>query len=105
QLVSPQVLEVLGSFLKDRIFQVVQDGICSTVRGIAAGVPQDSVLGPTLCNVFSHDALLQPRRSRNCMCTVTYADDTRPRQVCHTLNSMVILFRSFFIGPSLASQS
>ncbi|KAH8323648.1 hypothetical protein KR059_004534, partial [Drosophila kikkawai] len=74
ELLPPQLFEIICSYLKDRSFQVVQDGVASSTRNIRAGVPQGSVLGPTLYNLFAHDAPLHLSSER--ACAATYADDT-----------------------------
>lgn len=52
----PQYLvAIIFSFLEDRKFLVRVNSTTSTVRNIHAGVPQGSILGPTLFNIFTHD--------------------------------------------------
>ncbi|KAH8255154.1 hypothetical protein KR032_011857, partial [Drosophila birchii] len=69
----------------------------STTRNIAAGVPQGSVLGPTLYNLFAHDAPLH--LSSRCVCVATYADDTailaRSSCVYSATDKLQILLKRF----------
>ena len=58
--------------MKDRSFQTSVDSQQSTVRPIGAGVPQGSVLGPVLYNIFTSD-FPQPESADVKM--ATYADD------------------------------
>ena len=59
------------SFLQDRAIKVVVDSQSSTPRRINAGIPQGSVLGPTLFLVYTDD-LPDGALSR----IGIYADDT-----------------------------
>jgi hypothetical protein len=48
---STNVIKLLGSFLSQRKFRVSVEGEMSTPREMQAGVPQGSVLSPTLFNL------------------------------------------------------
>ena len=61
---------MVASFLKDRTFRVKIDAAISGERSVEASVPQGSVLGPTLFNIYTADA---PRSSH--VMTATFADD------------------------------
>ncbi|KAH8252064.1 hypothetical protein KR032_010542, partial [Drosophila birchii] len=97
ELLPPQLFELVRSYLSDRTFQVVQVGVASTTRRIAAGVSQGSVLGPTLYNSFAHDAPIH--LSSRSVCVATYADDTailaRSSCVYSAMDKLQILLKRF----------
>lgn len=65
------VIQLLASYLQGRTFAVRVANSLSTVRPIEAGVPQGSVLGPTLYTLYTSDLPKSPRVER-----AIYADDT-----------------------------
>ena len=67
------MLSIISSFLQERTMKVVHDGQTSASYVINAGVPQGSVLGPTLFLLFIND-LPDGALSR----IGIYADDTPP---------------------------
>lgn len=75
---------ILESYLSNRIFRVKQGNARSSIHNISAGVPQGSVLGPVLYNIFTSD---MPTSSD--VTVATYADD--------------IAFLSSNVKPELAS--
>ena len=62
---------LIKNYLTNRTFQVRVNGHYSTTRCVKAGVPQGSVLGPTLYSAYIHD-LPQPEHSQ----VALFADDT-----------------------------
>lgn len=62
---------MLNSYLSNRIFQVKDGEYTSTFHDLQAGVPQGSVLGPVLYNIFTSDLPETPG-----VTTATFADDT-----------------------------
>lgn len=61
---------ILSSYLSNRLFQVKQKEARSSLYECKAGVPQGSVLGPVLYNIFTSDMPQTPR-----VTIATYADD------------------------------
>ena len=69
--VPAQIINIIISYLADRRIYVVVNGICSTTKTVRAGVPQGSILGPTLYSIFTNDI----PTTRNTQLAI-YADDT-----------------------------
>jgi len=69
--ISDGIIKILRSYLTKRQFFVNFCGARSSAYGVDAGVPQGSVLGPVLFNIFINDI----PKSRSSSLAV-YADDT-----------------------------
>lgn len=67
--ISPYIIKIIGSYLKDRNLQVTEDSSIEITRG----VPQGSVLGPLLWNIL-YDELLRFWLPEG-VTIVGYADD------------------------------
>ena len=67
--VSPSLVKVTMSFLTNRQQQVKSQGKLSKLKPSRIGVPQGTILGPLLWNVFVND--LEPNTNH-----IKYADDT-----------------------------
>ena len=52
---APDAINLLSSYLSDRVQQVIRGSHTSTWENIIKGVPQGSILGPLLFNVFLND--------------------------------------------------
>ena len=75
--ISGQIFGLISSFLGNRRLQVVLDGKSSQEYPVNAGVPQGSILGPTLFLLYLNDL------PDNIICDIAiYADDTTPYSEC-----------------------
>ena len=68
----PNYIKWLGNFLSGRHAFVEFRGMTSQLRHLPHGVPQGSVLTPTLLNLFMHDL---PVPTNPSTCIASYADD------------------------------
>lgn len=66
-----QMVNLLKSYISDRMFRVRHDENYSELKNIKAGVPQGSVLGPVLYLLFTCDLPQTPD-----VTSATFADDT-----------------------------
>ena len=71
RLIPLQYVEIIESYLSERLFRIKQDEEYSTLREIRAGVPQGSILGPILYLLFTSDL---PEVEN--VTVATFADDT-----------------------------
>ena len=75
--ISGQIFGLLSSFLHNRRLRVVLDGKSSQEYPVNAGVPQGSILGPTLFLLYINDI------PDNVICDIAiYADDTTLYSKC-----------------------
>lgn len=65
------IIKLISSYLTNRTFKVKLDNSFSKEKSIKAGVPQGSVLGPKLFNIFIHDLPDFPNTKK-----ALFADDT-----------------------------
>ena len=74
--ISRQIFGLISSFLSNRWLRVVLDGKCSQEYPVNAGVPQGSILAPTLFLLSINDL-------SDVFCNITiYADDTTLYSKC-----------------------
>ena len=75
--ISGQIFGLISSFLSNRQLQVVLDGKSSQKYPVNAGVPQGSILGPTLFLLYINDL------PDDVICDIAiYADDTTLYSKC-----------------------
>ena len=69
--ISGQIFDLISSFLSNRRLRVVLDGKSSQEYPVNAGVPQSSILGPTLFLIYINDL------PDDVICDITiYVNDT-----------------------------
>lgn len=71
RLLPKSYVDILASYLSNRVFRVKQDNEYSSLRDIKAGVPQGSILGPILYLLYTSDIPVTEGVSM-----ATFADDT-----------------------------
>ena len=75
--ISGQIIGLISSFLNNRRLRVVLDGKSSQEYPVNAGVPQGSILGPTLFLLYINDL------PDDAICNIAiYADDTTLYSKC-----------------------
>lgn len=70
------IINILESFLSNRSFFIQIQGTISQLRECNSGVPQGSILGPQLYNIFLHDFPHQFSENNLTSIGLLYADDT-----------------------------
>ena len=83
QGISGQIFGLISSFLSNRWLQVVLDGKFSQEYPVNAGVPQGSILGPTLFLLYINDL------PDDVICNIAiYADDTTLYSKCNQASNL-----------------
>ena len=81
--ISGQIFGLISSFLSNRWLRVVLDGKSSQEYPVNAGVPQGSILGPTLFLLYINDL------PDDVICNIAiYADDTTLYSKCNQASDL-----------------
>ena len=81
--ISGQLFGLISSFLSNRRLWVALDGKSSQEYPVNAGVPQGSILGPTLFLLYINDL------PENVICDIAiYADDTTLCSMCDQVSDL-----------------
>ena len=81
--ISGQIFGLISSFLSNRRLQIVLDGKSSQEYPVNAGIPQGSILGPTLFLLYINDL------PDDVICNVAiYADDTTLYSKCNQTSDL-----------------
>ena len=91
--IRPEITRVVISFFSDRVQRVKYSGVLSPYQPCNIGVPQGTVLGPLLWNIFIDNL----RPAVNC---IKYADDTTVYNIVHKRD--VTIFNSTAHKASLS---
>ena len=78
-------LKLIHSYLNNRYQRVRINSKCSTWSQIITGVPQGSILGPLLFNIYLNDMFLFTKGSN----IVNYADDSTPYNCSNDINGVI----------------
>ena len=71
--ITGPLLDWISDYLSNRSQKVVLDGTCSNSAQVTSGVPQGSILGPLLFNIFMNSISSLPLSSNSSL--ILYADD------------------------------
>ena len=86
--IDSHLLNFIKNYLKDRTQAVVLGSISSTTKPVTSGVPQGSILGPTLFVLFLNDITTGLDKDTNIL---MYADDTKIwREIKHESDHNVL---------------
>lgn len=87
-----QYCKVIANYLDNRSFRVMVEGKVSNCKQIKAGVPQGSILGPTLFNIYTMD---MPSPECNKVKRLIYADDNLMYASCPILRKAQELINKY----------
>ena len=96
--ISPYLIKIIRNYLKDRRYKVSLYGVNSNTFSIPAGVPQGSLLGPVLYNIYTSDVPQLPDGG----VLAFFADDTavmvkgrKPCELRHRLQRCLNVFTDY----------
>ena len=104
---SPRTLEMMSSYLLGRQQRVSVTGLCSNFKSIKTDVPQGSLLGPLLSNIFINYLNCVPSVSLRLQAdnTTAYLSDVSPTILEFSMNENLQTLLSWFDSNLLTVNS